>query len=173
MAKALVVEVGTPSNEGETSSKLVAANEILKRNLTYSVGAGLLPIPFADLAGIAGCQLKMLNELSKLYGVRFSEHKVKNILAALIGSVGTAALATGALGSLIKMIPVVGSVSGALALPIVAGSSTFAVGKVFIQHFESGGTFLDFNPAKTKAYFNEQFRQGNSVAATAAEGAPK
>jgi len=45
-------------------------------------------------------------------------------------------------------------------LPAVAGASTYAVGQVFIQHFESGGTFLDFDPEKVKGYFAEQFEKG-------------
>ena len=29
------------------------------------------------------------------------------------------------------------------------------MGKVFIQHFESGGTFLDFDPDKVRSYFSK------------------
>jgi hypothetical protein len=36
---------------------------------------------------------------------------------------------------------------------------------VFVQHFESGGTFLDLDPAKVKAYFSEQFERGKKVVA--------
>ena len=44
--------------------------------------------------------------------------------------------------------------------------STWALGKVFIQHFESGGTFLDFDPEEVKEYFKAQFEEGREVAAT-------
>ena len=120
---------------------------------------------FLDIAGIAGVQIKMLMELSKLYGIKFAENRVKSILAALIGSAGAGSMATGAVASLIKVVPVVGTIGGVLALPIVAGASTYAVGKVFVQHFESGGTFLDFDPARTKQYFAEQFKEAEKLAA--------
>jgi hypothetical protein len=59
----------------------------------------------------------------------------------------------------------VGGILGAISFPIFAGASTFAVGKVFIQHFESGGTFLDFKPAEVKEYFLEQFDAGKLLVA--------
>ena len=147
------------------STKVEEANAIIKSNLFWSMGAGLVPVPFLDIAGIAGVQIKMLFELSKLYGVKFSENRVKSVLASLIGSAGTGGIATGAVASLIKVVPVVGTFGGVLALPVVAGASTYAVGKVFVQHFESGGTFLDFDPAKTKQYFAEQFKEGQKLPA--------
>jgi len=36
---------------------------------------------------------------------------------------------------------------------------------VFVQHFESGGTFLDLDPDKVKSYFSEQFAKGKKVVA--------
>ena len=52
-------------------------------------------------------------------------------------------------------------------MPVFAGASTYAIGKVFIQHFESGGTFLDFEPAKVRAYFSQQFDKGRDLASEA------
>ena len=46
------------------------------------------------------------------------------------------------------------------AMPAVNGAFSYAVGRVFIRHFESGGTFLDFDADKVRGYFNEQFREG-------------
>ena len=39
----------------------------------------------------------------------------------------------------------VGTVIGALTMPVVSAGATYVIGKVFIQHFASGGTLLDFN----------------------------
>ena len=49
--------------------------------------------------------------------------------------------------------------------PIVMGASTYAVGKVFVQHFEMGGTLLDFDPTKTKEFFAREYKEGQKVAA--------
>ena len=37
-------------------------------------------------------------------------------------------------------------------MPVIAGAA-YAVGKVFIQHFASGGTFLTFDPEKVRAHY--------------------
>jgi hypothetical protein len=36
---------------------------------------------------------------------------------------------------------------------------------VFVEHYESGGTILDLEPAKVKSYFSTQFTKGKKVAA--------
>ena len=71
----------------------------------------------------------------------------------------------GVAASAVKLIPLVGSLSGMLALPIVAGASTYALGKVFVVHFETGGTLLDFDPEKTREYFAAKYKEGQKVSA--------
>ncbi len=117
-----------------------------------------------DLVGITGVQLNMLRKLSKIYEVPFSEHKVKNILTSLVGGGGSIPVA-GALASLVKLVPIVGHTIGAVSLPISAGAITYAVGKVFQQHFASGGTFLTFDPDKVRDYYAEMLKKGKTVAA--------
>ena len=46
----------------------------------------------------------------------------------------------------------------------VGGATTYAVGKVFIEHFESGGTFLDFDPEKMRDHFQELYEEGKQLA---------
>ncbi len=145
-------------------SRADQALRIVKANMLWAIGSGLLPVPFADIAGVAAVQMKMLSEMSYVYGLKFSENRVKNILGALAGSVGSATVVGAQLASLIKIIPIVGSFSGMIALPVIAGASTYAVGKIFIMHFESGGTFLDFDPQKMHKHFEQEFKKGRKVA---------
>jgi uncharacterized protein (DUF697 family) len=63
------------------------------------------------------------------------------------------------------MIPVAGTIIGGVSVPLLAGATTFAVGRVFIQHFETGGTFLDFDVDKMKNYFQQEFEKGKVEAA--------
>ena len=125
----------------------------------WSMGAGLIPIPFVDLATVSGVQLKMLYELSKIYGVPFERNRGKAVLSSLIGSVIPCTLSFGAAGSALKAVPAIGALAGTPAMVLFSGASTWAVGKVFIQHFESGGTFLDFNPDEVRDYFRSQFEE--------------
>jgi hypothetical protein len=50
-------------------------------------------------------------------------------------------------------------------LPALALASTVAVGRVFLQHFEAGGTLLDFDPEKMKSYFEAEFNKARTGAA--------
>ena len=64
----------------------------------------------------------------------------------------------------VKFIPGVGSILGGVTMAVLSGASTFALGEVFKKHFETGGTFLDFDPQRLKNYYNEKFEKGKQVA---------
>jgi uncharacterized protein (DUF697 family) len=135
------------------SDKEKLANEIVKKYSMYSAGSGLVPVPLVDWAIISGVQMKMLHDLGEVYGVPFEADRVRPIVAAALGGYASTKLGYGIGGGLIKAIPFVGQAIGLVSVPLFAYGLTFAVGKVFITHFASGGTFLDFDPAKVRAYF--------------------
>jgi len=47
-------------------------------------------------------------------------------------------------------IPLLGQACAVLTMPVSGGAATYALGMVFIQHFSSGGTFLNFDPDQVK-----------------------
>jgi hypothetical protein len=61
-------------------------------------------------------------------------------------------------------VPIIGQGAGAFSMAALCGGTTYAIGKVFIQHFESGGTFLTFDPKKVSEYFKSQFKVGSKLA---------
>ena len=162
-ASAEVEKVEEHDSSEETKS--LSASVIVKNYIMGSVAAGFIPVPIADMTVIAGVQLKMLHALANLYEVKFTKNLGKSVVGSLTGGVAAAGVGKGALLSLVKSFPIVGPALGAATMPAVAGASTYAVGQVFIQHFESGGTFLDFDADKVKAYFAEQFEKGKLVVA--------
>jgi len=135
------------------SDKDVAAQAIVKKYALYSAGAGLIPIPLADFAAITALELKMLSELGTLYGVPFSQETARPIVASLIGGYMSTRVGYGIGGSLMKSVPIIGQAIGLLSVPAFAAGLSYAIGKVFIQHFASGGTFLDFDPDKVRSHF--------------------
>ncbi|MCP4693219.1 MAG: DUF697 domain-containing protein [Desulfobacterales bacterium] len=139
------------------------AENIIKNHVLGSVGIGLIPVPLVDMLALTGVQLNMLRRLAKAYKIPFLKDKGKHMIASLLGgffSVHAAAPLTG----LVKIVPVVGQVAGVLSMPAAAGATTYAMGKVFIQHFESGGTFLNFDPEKVREYFREMYQEGEKRA---------
>jgi uncharacterized protein (DUF697 family) len=155
----------TPQERDELASKLV------DRYAMWSGAAGLIPIPLVDIATVAGVQLQMVRRLSQMYGVPFSDNRGKSIIASLAGSMIPATSGMGA-ASVLKSIPVIGSSIAALTMPALSAGATYAIGKVFIQHFSSGGTLLDFNPPDYREFIRVQREKWNSRSRRTPGGTP-
>lgn len=140
------------------------SNQIVKRYMLWSLGAGAIPIPWIDMAAVMGVQIKMIKDLADHYEVPFKESRGKSIIASLVGSLTAGSLKTRLFGGLLKAVPVAGTVLGAAGMSVFSAATSYAVGKVFIQHFEAGGTFLDMDPEKVKDYFREQYAEGKEKA---------
>jgi uncharacterized protein (DUF697 family) len=146
------------------TEKEIGAMQIVNRHMLYTAGAGLIPMPVVDLAAVAALQVKMLSDLAKHYNLPFSADRGKSLVTALIGGTLPTTLGYGGLGSLVKRIPVVGGIVGVFTVSLLASASTYAVGRVFIQHFESGGTFLDFNPDEVRQHYAAEFNKAKAAA---------
>jgi uncharacterized protein (DUF697 family) len=119
------------------------ALSILKRYTLVSGGAGLITAPFLGMAALTGLHLSMIRDLSHLYEVEFSKDSARGILLAL-----GAAFVPGWLGgvlerSLLKRLPGITGVFGWVAMAGLSAVVTYGLGKVMIEHFESGGTLKD------------------------------
>lgn len=148
------------TSDDELTVRLETANELIRKYSTISMGAGLIPVPFVDMVALTGIQLKMLHHLAELYDISFSKELAKSLVASLLGGVISTQTAMETVMSLSKLIPVGGLVTGMVTMSLFGGAATYAVGKVFIQHFESGGTFLDLDPTKVREYFAAEFEKG-------------
>jgi len=136
-----------------------SANSIIKNHMIWSMGAGFIPVPIADFFAVSAIQLDMIRQMCKLYDIDFKETEGKAVITSLTGA-GIARLGARA----IKFIPGVGSVLGGVTLAVLSGGSTYALGEVFKKHFETGGTFLDFDPSRLKKYYDEKFEKGKEMA---------
>lgn len=151
------------TTETTAPSPLAEAESITNHYVGWAMGAGLIPFPVADLAAITGVQLKMLKEISAVYDVEFSENRGKSIVLSLLSGLGSTSIAVSIVGSAAKVVPGAGSLLSFATLPVVAGALTYATGKVFIQHFESGGTFLTFDSMEAKQAFAQEFEKGKAT----------
>lgn len=136
------------------------AESVIKNHVLWSMGAGLVPIPILDIAAVSAVQLDMVRQLAKIYELDFSETQGKAMITSLTGS----SLAKLGARAAIKLIPGLGSVVGGVAMATLSGASTYALGEVYKKHFETGGTFLDFDPARFKKVYKEKFEKGKKVA---------
>ncbi len=166
--KTEVCVLGRPDDE--VQQRVALAMEIVRRRTNWAMAGGLLPIPVFDIFAVAGVQLAMLSELSVHYGVPFKRHLAKSLLMTLLGSVLPYVAGAGLAGSIAKILPVLGWGIGLASISLLAGATTHATGVVFVQHFESGGTFLDFDPIATRDFFRREFeigrREGRAISST-------
>ena len=136
------------------------AETIIRNHVLWSMGAGFIPVVIADVFAVSALQLDMIRQLARVYNIDFSETQGK----AIVTSLTSATLARIAAGSVVKLIPVVGSLVGGISNSIFAGASTYALGEVFKRHFDTGGTFLDFDVSRLSKIYNEKFEKGKKVA---------
>ncbi len=142
------------------NEKLEKARKIVKEYMWWAMGAGLVPIPIVDVATVTAVQLKMLLKLAKHYNIPFSKNRGKAIIASLVSTLSATTISKGFLSSTVKTVPIVGTLTAPFIMPTISASVTYSIGIIFIQHFESGGTFLDFDPEKTRDFFKLQFDEG-------------
>src|ERR1044072_8077144 len=136
-----------------------AASQLVDRFSLWSDAAGLIPVPLIDVVAVGGVQLQMLRKLSEIYGVPFTDNRGKSVVASLAGAIIPASTATTTamtFGSLVKGIPGIGSAIGALTMPVYSAGVTYVIGRVFMKHFASGGTLLDFDPPDYKEFIKAQ-----------------
>lgn len=145
----------------EQDSKIDQAERLIKRHALIALAVGAVPLPWLDLTALAGLQLDLVRRLAGRYEVEFSDQAGKSAIAALLGGTFPVSVSTN-LATLAKGVPVVGSVIGGASLAVIGAASTYAVGKVFVQHFESGNTMLTFDPEKVRAYYTEQIARGRA-----------
>jgi len=131
------------------------AERLVDRFAIWSGVAGLLPFPVIDVFAVGGLQLQMVRRLSQIYNVNFSDNSGKALIASLAGSMIPSTSGIGA-ASTLKFVPVIGTVTAGLVMPALSAGATYAIGKAFIQHFETGGTLLDFNAPDYREFVRKQ-----------------
>jgi len=139
------------------SDRRHSAAKVVDRFSFWSGVAGLLPVPFVDLAAVGALQIQMLRLVSRIYDVPFSENRGKALVAGIFGTVIPVSTGVG-MASVVKTIPIAGTAVGALATPALAVAATYAIGRVFIQHFASGGTLLDFEPPNYREFISSEMQ---------------
>jgi uncharacterized protein (DUF697 family) len=135
----------TDANAG---SKTAQANKIVRNYALFGLAPGVVLIPWVDVALLTGIQLKMLQSLARLYEIEFSSQLGKALIGSLVGASVSTGLAS-------YLVPIVGRLLGGVSQAALGSASTIAVGKVFIEHFDSGGTLLTFDPDKVRDYYTK------------------
>jgi len=135
------------------------AEKILSSALGWSAAAGFVPLPVLDVAALATVQVKMVNKLNTLYNQQASGELARGIISVLLGTLAPVKATEFVLLSGAKSIPVIGTVAGSLSMAAFGTAATYAIGKVFIRHFERGGTIASLDVEAVKEELKAEFAQ--------------
>ena len=143
------------TDDGKKQQRDTSADALIRKHVLWSSGAGLIPIPLADVAAVTGIQINMLRDLTKLYGSELSESVLQSFVTGLTGGmlarIGASAL---------KAIPGIGTLLGGASMSIMSGASTYAVGHVAKKHLESGGNLATVDLDKAKREYGSAYDRG-------------
>ena len=132
-----------------------SADAVIRDHVTWSIGAGMIPIPIGDVLAVTALQLDLVAKLAEIYEQRFTANLGKSLITSLTGQV---IARIGA--SAVKAVPGLGTLVGMPAQAALAGASTYAIGHLFKSHFAAGGVLDAFNPEQMREAYTKYTEKG-------------
>lgn len=150
----------------QVSQRQEDAERVVEKYVAISAGIGLVPIPLVDQIGVAALLSTMINNIGEIYEVDIVKYRVKLIIIAVLGGAHTHWISKYLIGTLVGLIPGANIIGSLVAKPVLAGAITYAIGKLFIKHFENGGWLENFDIEKAKDEFPSVFAEGQQLMKT-------
>jgi uncharacterized protein (DUF697 family) len=141
------------------------SDDIVLRHVTYAMGAAAIPIPLADVAAVSWVQYDMIEALAERFGVDVDRERAR---AAVLSIAGATLARLGA--SLVKSVPGGGWVIGGATQVLLSGASTWALGQVYCQHFESDGTLEEIDLEILRERYHAAVQRGLEIARRLRDG---
>jgi uncharacterized protein (DUF697 family) len=145
----------------EGDIKLDYRHELAKNTVSnsaqWATAAGFIPFSFVDTAAIAALQLKMVHDLCQIYQTPFKKEVVVGIIASVTGGSLTTFGASKIAEMGIRNIPYIGSALSLVTQPALSYATTYALGMLFISHFEGNGVLANMNVDSAKKIFDQQY----------------
>lgn len=139
------------------------ADQIVNRYSLIAVGFGVVPSPTVNSVAVLGLELQMINELAVVYHFPFPTRLAMiKVFTSLIGSLGPVYFALKSRAAL-GAVPIFGQLLSASIYSISGGLSVYAVGKIFQNHFETGGTLLSRDNRVLRKLFKKHYEEGKHV----------
>jgi len=126
----------SPAADPLAARRRVLARRIVDRHKNYAAMGGLVPLPAANIASVTAVNLRMVKQLSELYGVPFQRDRTRSLIIALIAGAVPTGAGLAASSTLMWIIPG-GLVWGLGAAALTAGALTRGIGLVFVDGFEA------------------------------------
>ena len=135
---------------------------VLTSDLQGRVGGELLGVTVAEELAL----LAELGEIPPVGGIVLAGDLYDHPELAKLGTSGDVSEVWAAFAE-------VGPLVGVLTVGALGAATTWALGLVFMQHFESGGTLLTFDPVKVQAHYASLMRSAPTASPSGVAEAPR
>jgi len=133
--------------------------DIITNHVIFAMTAGAIPIPVADIVAVSAIQYDLIRQIAEFYNADYDADKGKTLASSLAGATLSRIGA-----SAIKSIPGVGTLFGIGSQMIMAGASTYALGRLFDSHFSGNRNLDNFNLESLKEQYKELLKTGKEYA---------
>lgn len=106
---------------------------IVKLHAALAVGSAFIPVPVADMAAAAANIWTMYVRINKELGLPFGENLIKSVAAGVVTNLGGAVAGVVVVGSVLKVIPAIGSFGGAVVMGTTIYAITITSGIVYMK----------------------------------------
>lgn len=134
-------------------------DRLIAGHVGLAMSAATLPIPVADLAAVTLVQIDLVQKLADRYDVDFDRTRVR---AAVMALVGASLARLGA--SAVKAVPGGGWLLGGATHAALAGATTYALGQVYREHFETRGSLEGPDMDALRARYAAYVERGREIA---------
>lgn len=131
-------------------------NNLINSASTWAAAATLIPVSGVDMAALAAVEANLIINISSVYGEKLQKYAVSGVISTLLGTLAPMYGAQLTVPLLLKWIPF-GNLVGAATMAGFGAAATYAIGKVFVNHYENGGTFANFDANKAKTELKTEF----------------
>ena len=139
MTTATATDVEAVQDVHEVSGKIIS------KAVGWSAAAAVIPVPYLDIAALSTVQVKMVRDLAGAYDRNRNDETLNAAISAMLGTLGAVSAGGLLVGPAAKLIPGTGSILGSVTVGAFGSAATYAIGKVFVKHFDNGGTLQDFS----------------------------
>jgi uncharacterized protein (DUF697 family) len=134
-------------------------DDIISNHVIFAMTAGAIPFPVADIVAVSAIQYDMIRQIAEFHDADYDANKGRNLASSLAGAtvsrIGASAL---------KAIPGVGTLLGIGSQMVMAGATTYALGKLFDSHFSGSRSLDNLNFNLMKEQYKDLLNKGKDYA---------
>ena len=123
----------------DAAQRLAWARDVVQRHAAYSVVGGIIPLPIVNFASVATINVRMVKMLGELYGVPFERNRARAMVIGLMGGIMPTGVRELTTSTLLNILPGANLIGLAMS-SVTAAACTRGIGRIFVEHFESGAT---------------------------------